>query len=293
MILVTGATGSIGRSLVRRLREDGAAFRALVRYEAKGRALDCDFVVGDFDDPSSITAALDGVDRLFLNGSGAQPLDGEQPMIHQQKSVIDAACAAGVTHVVKVSVWHARRGAKLSQGAHWEIDEYLRAAGLAWSLLQPAGFMQNFIAPGAFTPDGNLISSYGSTPVAHIDCHDIAACAAVLLAGPQGKGETFVLTGPEALTDAQISDKFSSALGRAVGRTELPSDALAAAMTSEGLPRQFAEDLALLVKEVAAGSQATTTTAVRDVTGRPPRTFDDFLTANLQSLRAVAIPSAP
>ncbi|MFJ4843208.1 NmrA family NAD(P)-binding protein [Streptomyces sp. NPDC088746] len=293
MILVTGATGSIGRSLVHRLRQDGAAFRALVRDEAKGRTLGCDFVVGDFDDPDSIAAAHEGVDRLFLNSAGAQPLDGEQPMIRQQKSVIDAARGAGVTQVVKVSVWHARQGAKLSQGAHWEIEEYLKTSGLAWSLLRPAGFMQNFIAPGAFAPDGNLISFYGSTPVAHIDCHDIAACASVLLAGQRGEGETFVLTGPEALAEAEIADKMSSALGQAVGRTELPPDALADAMTSQGLPRRFAEDLAFLAKEVAAGSQATTSTSVRDITGRSSRTFDDFLAANLQPLRAVAIPPTP
>ncbi|WP_106403272.1 NmrA family NAD(P)-binding protein [Actinocorallia populi] len=293
MILVTGATGSIGRSLVHRLRRDGAAFRALVRDEAKGQALGCDFAVGDFDDPDSIAAALHGVDRLFLNGSGAQPLDGEQPMIRRQKTVIDAARRAGVAHVVKVSVWHARRESRLSQSAHWEIDEHLRASGLAWSLLQPAGFMQNFIAPGAFTPDGDLVSSYGDTPVAHIDCHDIAACAATLLAGPQDRKDAFVLTGPEALTDAEIADKISSALGRTVHRAELPPDALAAAMTSQGLPRRFAEDLAYLVKEVAAGSQTATTTTVRDITGRPPRTFDAFLTANLQPLRAAATPPTP
>ncbi|MER5757374.1 NmrA family NAD(P)-binding protein [Streptomyces sp. NPDC002088] len=293
MILITGATGSIGRSLAGQLRQAGAAFRALVRDEAKGRAMGCDFVVGDFDDPNSIIAALDGADRLFLNSAGAQPVDGEQPMIRQQKTVIDAARGTGITHVVKVSVWQARQGAKLSQGAHWEIEEYLQASGLAWSLLQPAGFMQNFLTPEAFTPDGNLISSYGSTPVAHIDCHDIAACAAVLLAGSLAQEKAFVLTGPEALTDAEVADKVSSALGRPVGRAELPPDSLAAAMRSQGLPPRFADDLAFLVKEVAAGSQATTTTTVRDITGRPARTFDDFLAANLQSLRAVAVPPTP
>ncbi|WP_190086432.1 NmrA family NAD(P)-binding protein [Streptomyces longisporoflavus] len=297
MILITGATGAIGRSLAGQLRQAGAAFRALVRDEAKGRAMGCDFVVGDFDDPNSIIAALDGADRLFLNSAGAQPVDGEQPMIRQQKTVIDAAREAGITHVVKVSVWHARQGAKLSQGAHGEIEEYLQASGLAWSLLQPAGFMQNFLTPEAFTSDGNLISSYGSTPVAHIDCHDIAACATVLLAGPLAgplaQEKAFVLTGPEALTDAEVADKVSSALGRPVGRAELPPDSLAAAMRSQGLPPRFADDIAFLVKEVAAGSQATITTTVRDITGRPARTFDDFLAANLQSLRAVAVPPTP
>jgi len=288
MILVTGATGSIGRSLVGQLRQSGAAFRALVRDEVKGRALGCDFVVGDFDDPESVTAALDGVDRLFLNGTGAEPVDGEQPMVRRQRTVIDAARQSGVTHVVKVSVWQARRGARLSQGAHGEIDAYLQASGLPFSLLRPTGFMQNFLAPGAFTPDGRLVSSYGSARVAHVDCHDIAACAAVLLAGPPGEGRAFGLTGPEALTDAEVADRMASVLGRAVERAEVPPGALAAAMKGRGLPDRFAEDLAFLVAEVAAGAQAATTTAVRDLTGRPARTFDDFLAANLPSLRAAA-----
>src|SRR5262249_23665059 len=157
------------------LRQDGVAFRALVRDEAKGRALGCDFAVGDFDDPGSITAALDGVDRLFLNGAGAQPVDGEQPMIRQQKTAIDAAKKAGVSRVVKVSVWHAHEGGRLAEGAHWEIEEYLKASGLGWSLLQPSGFMQNFITgAGSFTADGNLVGAYGEAPVSYIDCEDIA-----------------------------------------------------------------------------------------------------------------------
>ncbi|MET8003677.1 SDR family oxidoreductase [Nonomuraea glycinis] len=293
MILVTGATGSIGTHLVRRLRQDGAAFRALVRDEAKGRTLGCDFAVGDFEDPGSIAAALDGVDRLFLNSAGALPVDGAQPMIRQQKTAIDAAHRAGVTHVVKVSVWHARQGAKLSQGAHWEIEEHLKTSGLSWSLLQPAGYMQNFLGAGAFTPDGHLISSYADSPVAYIDCHDIAACAAALLTRPHGENATFILTGPQALTDADLAGRISAALRRTVTCVETPPDALATALKSQGLPPWFADDLAVLVKEVAAGSQATTTTAVHDLTRRPPRTFEDFLTAHLPALRALTASSAP
>src|SRR5947208_3054141 len=158
MILVTGGTGSIGRPLVRRLLDKGVAFKALVRDEAKGRALDCDITVGDFDDPGSIAAALEGVDRLFLNGAGAQPADGEQPMIRQQKAAIDAARKAGVERIVKVSVWHAHEGGRLAEGAHWEIEQYLKRSGIGWSLLQPSGFMQNFLTgAGSFTAGGNLV----------------------------------------------------------------------------------------------------------------------------------------
>ncbi len=289
MILVTGATGSIGRPLVRRLQRAGAAVRALVRDEAKGRALGCEFVVGDFDDPASIVAALAGVDRLFLNGAGAQPADGEQPMVRQQKTVIDAAVAAGVERVVKVSVWHAQEGERLAGGAHWQIEQHLKASGLGWSILQPNGFMQNFITgQGSFTADGNLVGAYGDAAVSYIDCADIAACAAALLTDRPGDGETFLLSGPQALTHAQIAEKLSAALGRTVRYVNLTVEELAAALRAQGLPPRFTEDVAVLTQGLASGTAAPTTTAVRDLTGRAPRTFDEFLVAHHEALAALA-----
>ncbi|MFD7644766.1 NAD(P)H-binding protein [Kitasatospora sp. NPDC059795] len=288
MILVTGATGSIGRHLVRRLADRGVEFRALVRDAAKGRALGCDHVVGDFDDPGSLTAAFDGVDRLFLNGPGAQAVDGEQPMVRQIGAAIDAAVAAGVERVVKISVWHAAPGGRLSEGAHGELDRRLAATDLHWTVLQPSGFLQNLLGPAAFTSDGRLISRYGDGPISHIDCHDIAACADVLLTGPARPGETFVLTGPEALTDAQLADRVAAALGRPVGRVALTPGDLATALAGQGAPIGFAEDLAELLRGAAAGSLAEVTTAVPDLLGRPARTVDEFLADNLTELRKSA-----
>ncbi|MGW0809959.1 SDR family oxidoreductase [Nonomuraea sp. NPDC002799] len=286
MILVTGATGSIGTHLVPLLLDRGAPVKALVRDEAKGAALGCDVVVGDFDDPESLAAAMRGVDRLFLNAGGAQPVDGEQPMIRQQRAVMDAARAAGVSKVVKISVWHAHQGGRLAEGAHWEIEEYLKASGLGWSILQPSGFMQNFVTgAGAFTADGKLAGAYGNAGVSYIDCHDIAACAAALLTGSAGLGETYVLTGPHALDHDEIAQELSVALGRTVEHAALSPDELGAALRAQGLPAQFADDVAELSRQVATGSLAATTDAVLELTGRRPRTFTEFLTANAQALR--------
>ncbi|MGV9771409.1 NmrA family NAD(P)-binding protein [Streptosporangium sp. NPDC003464] len=287
MILVTGATGSIGTPLVRALLSRGAPVKAMVRDQEKGRALGCATVVGDFDDPASLVPAMEGVDRLFLNAGGAQPADGAQPMIRQQKAAIDAARAAGVSRVVKVSVWHAHRGGRLAEGAHWEIEEHLKASGLAWTMLQPSGFMQNFLTgAGAFTVGGRLVDAYGGAPVSYVDCDDIAACAAALLTGPHGLGETYVLTGPQALTYAEIAREISAVLGRTVGQVQLPPDELAAALREKGVPARFADDVAELSRQVATGSLAATTTAVRDLTGRSPRTFGEFLAANAEALRS-------
>jgi uncharacterized protein YbjT (DUF2867 family) len=287
VILVTGATGSIGRQLVTRLRQGEVPFRALVRSQEKGRELGCDFAVGDFDDPGSIARALRGVDRLFLNAGGAVPADGDQPMIRQQEAAIDAAVTSGVSRVVKISVLGARAGGQLATGAHWRIEEYLKASGLAWSVLRPGGFMQNFLTgAGALTIDGKLIDGYGGGTVAYIDCYDIAACAAALLTGAGRNAESFALTGPEPLTGADIAHKLSAALGRTVGHVTLTPAQLAATLKARGLPAGFADDVAALAGQVAGGSLAATTPAVRDLTGRAPRTFDQFLAANLQPLQA-------
>lgn len=285
MILVTGATGSIGRHLVRDLRRRELPFRALVRDPARGRALDCDSVVGDFDDPGSIAAALSGVDQVFLCSPGAGPIPGPQPMIAQQNTVIDAAVRAGVRRVVKVSVRGARLGGLLAEGAHAEIEAHLEASGLDWSILRPSGFMQNFLTgAGSFSADGHLLGAYRQARVSYIDCADIAACAAVLLATERGSGERYVLTGPESLTHAEIAVRLSAAIGRSVSYIDLPPTDFADKLVAQGIPADFAADVAALYAEVAGGSLTETTSAVGDLTGRPATTFAEFLTRERDSL---------
>ncbi|MEV6965292.1 NAD(P)H-binding protein [Hamadaea sp. NPDC051192] len=270
MILVTGATGSIGRHLVRRLTDHNVQFKALVRHDHAD--LDCDRVVGDFDNPASIARALKGVDRLFLNGGGAIPTDGPQPMVRQQVTAIDAAITAGVSTIVKVSVWGAKPGGKLAEGAHWEIEQHLKSSSLAWSLLQPSGFMQNFrTGAGTFTDDGALIGLAGDWRVSYIDAFDIAACAAELLISPHRGNDTYVLTGPEALTQAEIAKKLG------IGTLDLTESEMASRLTGLGLPAAFAADVVELWREVAAGSLSATTDGVQHLTGRGPRSFDEFL----------------
>ncbi|MFI0424401.1 SDR family oxidoreductase [Spongiactinospora sp. 9N601] len=287
MILVTGATGSIGRYLVRELLERDLPVRAFVRDAAKGRALGCEFVLGDFDDPSSLAAALKGVDRVFLNGSGVVPADGEQPMVRQQRTAIDLAREAGVSQVVKLSVWQPRPGGKLSVGAHWAIEQHLKESGPPWTILQPNAFMQNFLTgQAAFTMDGDLHGAYGDGRMSYIDCADIAACAARLLADGGGIGETYALTGPEALDHHTIAARLSRTIGRTVRYQDHSPEEFASILTAQGVPAWFASDAAALYAETAAGHLAATTPAVHALTGRPPRTFDDFLTANQDHLRA-------
>lgn len=278
MILVTGATGSIGRNLVRELTEQRTAFRAFVRDAERGRALGSAFAVGNFEDPTSIEQALNGIKRVFLCSPGAQPVSGPQPMIAHETAVIEAAMRAGVRQVVKVSVWGAHPGGLLAEGAHAEIEARLEASGLDWSILQPSGFMQNFrTGAGAFTAEGNIIGAYGDAGVSYIDCADIAASAATLLTTDQGSRERFVVTGPQVLTHTQIAAELSAALGRSVAYVDMKPREFAEHLVTQGLPAQFAADVAVLHTEVASGTQAATTTAVADLTGRQPARFTDYL----------------
>ena len=274
MIVVMGATGTIGRHLVRMLGETGTPFRALVRNEAKGRALGCDFVVGDLDHPASLAPALDGADRLLLNSGGALPVAGRQPMVRQQTAAVDAARAAGVSRIVKVSAWRPAPEAKLSVRAHWEIEQHLKSSGVPWSLLRPTGYMQNFFTgEGGFSAERAVSGPYGQGRVAYIDAYDIAACAAALLTGPDGESRAHDLTGPEALTHEEIAAKLGVPF-----HDQSPAEA-GAELRARGLPGWFVDDLLWLYADMASGGSSEVTTAVQDLTGRAPRGFDEFLAA--------------
>ncbi len=281
MILVTGATGSIGQYLVRHLTTAGAPFKALVRDEAKGQALGCDYVVGDFDQPATLRAALAGVDRLFLNGP-ASPA-----MVRQQQTAIDAAKSAGVARIVKVSAPEASPTAtRIINQWHGQIDASLEASGVGWALLQPGYFMQNFLANTATVKnDGKLYGAFKDGRVAFIDCDDIAACGAALLTGSGPRYTAFVLTGPEALTLAEVARTLSAHLGTTVTYVDLPVAQVVASMVARGMPVQIAENLGALMTALAAGAGARTTTAVEELTGRAPRTFDAFVADNVGAFR--------
>ncbi len=281
MILVTGATGSIGQYLVRHLTTAGAPFKALVRDETKGHALGCDYVVGDFDQPATLRAALTGVDRLFLN-SPANPA-----MVRQQQAAIDAAVAASVAHIVRVSAPEASPHATLSMGRwHGEIDAHLTASGVGWSLLQPSYFMQNFLNNAAtITSDGKIFGAFKDGRVAFIDCDDIAACGATLLMGSDPRQAAFMLTGPEALTFAEVAQTFSTRLGKTVTYVDLPVAQVVASMAARGMPAPLADDLGTIMAAMAASTGTKTTTAVEDLTGRAPRTLDAFVAANVGAFR--------
>ena len=281
MILVTGATGSIGEHVVRQLAARGAAFTALVRDRGRGARLGCPLAVGDFDAPDTLRAALEGAERVLLNGSV------DEGMARRQKAVIDAARAAGVAQIVRVSA--AGTSAESDRAIHrWhaEIDEHLAASGVAWSLLQPTYFMQNLLGSAAsIRATGKLHGAFRDGRLAAIDCADIAACAAVLLTAPIRSGDAFVLTGREAFSFGDVAASLSAKLGKHVEYVDHPPGELVASMLSRGMAPTIAESFGKMMEAFASGGASLITSGVEHVTGREARSFDEFLTDNLDAFR--------
>ncbi|MUN35098.1 NAD(P)H-binding protein [Actinomadura litoris] len=268
MIVVTGATGTIGRALVAEL---GGAARAVVRRAEQGEELadklGCDYVVGDLERPESIP--LEPGDRLFLNSS-------QWPgFARAHKAVIDRAAAADVAQVVTVSVLGVTSGSLLGFGMHGQVDEHLRASGVPWAILAPVGFMQNLA--GDVDEEGRIVGAYGRGGVGYIDARDIAAVAAALLTRPVGPGATYDLTGPAAPTHDEIAAELTRALGRAVRYVDLTVQEAAVHLEQRGMPAPAARDLAELMAQIGDGRWAGTTTTVADILGRKPRSLREFL----------------
>ncbi|MEU8323549.1 NAD(P)H-binding protein [Nonomuraea sp. NPDC048881] len=268
MIVVTGATGTIGRALIEEL---GGVARAVVRRAEQGdelRAeLGCDYVVGDLERPESIP--VEPGDRLFLN-SALWP-----GFARAHRAVIDHAAAVGVAQVVTVSVRGVTPGSLLGFGLHGQVDEHLKASGVPWSILAPVGFMQNLA--GDVDGEGRIVGSYGRGKVGYIDARDIGAVAAVLLRRPVGADAVYELTGPVAPTHDEIAAELTRALGRDVRYVDLPVEEAAAHLAGRGMPAPAAHDLATLMSQLGDGRWATTTTTVTDLLGRRPRSLREFL----------------
>ncbi|WP_199443078.1 NmrA family NAD(P)-binding protein [Umezawaea beigongshangensis] len=288
MILLTGATGTIGGLLAHRLAADGVPFRALVRREGV-TIPGAEVVVGDLDDPATLPEAFAGVGQLFLNTAGPYP--DEEPVIAQQFAAIDAAVAAGVEHVVKISTAGARADGPMPLGTHAKIEARLAGSGLAGTVLRPNTVMQNLVRGIAiFTPDGDLFEPFGGK-VAHVDARDVADCAFAVLTGSAPRGGTHDLTGPLALTAAELTTALSTALDRRIGLVQPGLDELEPILLGRGMPESYVKHFVELARLVGAGLLADVTTAVTDLTGNPPRSLDAFIAEHRDRLRGVPAPS--
>jgi len=275
MIMVTGATGTIGKEVVKELRGMDARFRVVARDPKKARKLlgDVQIVRGDLGDRGSLDAAFEGGTKLFLLGPGSPT------QVADQHNAIEAAKAAGITHVVRSSAFVSDTESTVPLGRwHGQTDEELRRSGLKWTILQPEAFMQNLLGSvGTIKQQGAIYGTSKDGKIAMIDARDIARVAAHALVDSEHEGKTYVLTGPEAVDYAQVAETFSHMLGRPVKYVDLPPEQARLGMLGTGLPEWLVDILLGLSSIYAAGRGAQVTDAVEHVGGAKPRTIAEFV----------------
>ena len=277
MILVTGATGTVGSEVVRQVSAAGVPVRALVRDPARGEALagpGVEIVPGDLLDPASLDSALDGVDKLFL--LTAFTPDQETPAAN----AIAAAQRAGGVHVVRMSVVGASEDSSFATGRGCaRTERQLSQSGLDWTVLQPHAFMQNVLGnAGTIATEGALYGTTGEGRIGTVDTRDIASVARTVLTEPGHTGKTYVLTGPESLTHADMAATLAAVLDKEVRYVDVTPDQYEQTLLGYGLPEPLAEDIRVLYGEIfRSGGGDFVTTHVRDVTGRAPRSFEEFV----------------
>jgi uncharacterized protein YbjT (DUF2867 family) len=271
-ILVTGATGNVGSLVVRELCARGADVRALVR-DPQANLGDVELAVGDFEDPASLRRALSGVDRVYLSAA-----DGPRKVAHEC-AVIDAAAEAGVEQIVKLSAMHADPDSALPAFRwHGEIEAHLHRSGVPAVVLRPAFFMTNLlmVAEGV-AHTGVLYAPTANRPVAMIDIRDVAAVAAVTLTADGHQKQTYELTGPDAITFADVAAAIAVATGRPVSYVDLTEEAARPRFEGAGLPDWLATHLAGVFGLIREGGFVRATDTVAAITRRPARDIAGFM----------------
>ena len=254
MIAVLGSTGTIGRHVAAGLAERDVAVRLLRRPEV------------DLRDRASLGPALDGAEQLFL----LTPHGPDQDLL--ESGAIDAAVAAGVRRIVKVSGGAPSlgpNGPSSTAVAHWRSERRIEDSGLAFCFLRPSFLMQNLVrlAPKA----GLLLAPMGHAPIAMIDARDVAACAVASLL-QDSSAAAWQLTGPAGVRFKDVA----AAMGARY--VNVPPRLAAMALRRQGATAFEIDHAVRMASYFASGADGAPTDAVRLLTGHAPRTVQQFLT---------------
>lgn len=272
-ILVTGATGNVGREVARELAAQGRPFRAAVLDDQAPADLPpaAQPVVFDFTDPATYPAALDGVTRLFLMRPPAIA-----NIQRDMKPAIDYAIAAGVRHIVFLSLQGAERNRFVP---HAKVEDLLLASGVPYTLLRCGFFMQNLDT----THRADLIESSdifipaGKGRTAFIDVRDIGAVAALALAEPGHENRAYTLTGSEALSYDDVAGLMSAILGRPITYSDPSPVAFARRFRRRGYPWAYIGVMEGIYMTTRLGLAATVTPDTTELLGRAPITMSQYI----------------
>lgn len=269
-IVVTGGTGKTGRALVAQLRDRGLRPRIASRHP-RG----VDDVRFDWKDPATFEDTFRQADAAYL----VAPTDDFNSLGATQAG-LEFAVRAGVRRFVLLSASSLAEGGPMMG----EVHAWLRANTPEWRVLRPSWFMQNFSESHhlqTILEESKIYTATGNGRVGFIDAGDIARCAAALLTEPDGKNTDYVLTGPDVLSYDMVAEFLSQHLNRTVLHEGLDTGALSERFMRQGMPREYADALARMDADIAAGSEDRVTRNVQIITAQPATSFDAFVRLNI------------
>ncbi|WP_433758841.1 SDR family oxidoreductase [Nocardia sp. CA-135398] len=270
MILVTGATGTVGRELVGRLLAQGVPMRAMARRpEFAGLPDGIEVVRADLGDPDSLTEAVRGVDRVFLLSSGPE-------IPTHDANLAQAAADAGVEHIVKLSSGRTGDDTATDPIPTWHRagEQAVRDSGVPWTMVRPLGFMANALHwAGSIRDHGAVYAPFGQGRIAVVDPYDIAAVAANALTTDGHEGEIYTLSGPQPLSPGEQTDILAQVLGRPLRYVEVEPAAARQSIIDHGVPAEMADAIMALRATALEAFTSVVHPTVEHITGTPPRPF--------------------
>lgn len=288
MILVTGASGTVGRPVLEEVIRTGKPVKAMYRSAEDARTAPAGALTGiaDFADKASLEKVLEGIDAIYLVCSPTPQL------VELENNVIDACKQAGVSYVVLNSALGAGDYPKSFPAWHRQVEDKLKPSGFEYAIVRPNSFMQNigtYYAP-SIRAQGAFYAAMGDSKLSLIDVRDIALIVANALTSPAAfRGKTIELNGSEAFSYTEIAEKISQAAGRVVKFVNIPEAAQRQAMLDLGMPEwQVNALLELQQYYTVAGKGAQVTPPIKDFLGRAPITLDQYLNENKDIFRSQA-----
>ena len=254
--LLIGGNGKTGRRVAGRLEAQGVD----VRIGSRGSAARF-----DWEDPSTWEPALAGVRAAYVTFYPDLGLPGAADKVG---ALADLAVANGVEHLVLLS----GRGEPLAQ----EAEQRVRDAGAGWTIVSCSWFMQNFSEDFLAGPvlEGDIMLPAGDVAEPFVDADDIADVVAAALTDPRHRGRTYELTGPRAVTFAEVAAELSRATGRPVKYTPITHERYEQVLVDAGLPVELGE----MFRGILDGRNAEPADGVRQALGRPARDFSQYAT---------------
>lgn len=275
MILITGATGTVGKELVKLLARPEEPIRVMLRDPTRAASIaypGANIIEGDFTRMTTLDDALSGVHKAFLL---APPGERQSDL---EANFVTAAARSNLKHIVKLSALGAASDspARLLRG-HAETERRIEESGIPYTFLRPGPFMQNFLGyRDSIINRGEFYAPMGTGRVSIVDVRDVAAVAAEVLEEYGHEDKVYDVTGPESLSYADAAERLTVALGKPVTYVDVPPEAARDSMLQSGMSPWFADALLELFALWKSNGASEIANTVYDVAKKEPTSFAGF-----------------